>query len=251
MIRQIQKRPTGSTATPLFLFHDASGTIASYYALSPMGRDVYAVPESRLAVGGTLQEISRRYYSAIKSIVPEGRVLLGGWSLGEMIALQVAWIFSRDPKVSVDGIIMVDSPFPDYRHVVDCDLDSPISEDGPTDATTRLENSILRTVNMLHNWRLPVWRRQPQPYTVMLCATERVTHATLPALSFVDQFRDSPSLGWNERAGFPVVSKNYLIKGHHFSLFEPRNVASVTMAVATVAKEMELLACLEDDAGDE
>ncbi|KAJ5654815.1 alpha/beta-hydrolase [Penicillium lividum] len=249
MIRQIQKRPAGSTATPLVLFHDASGTIASYYALSPMGRDVYAVPESRMARDGgfTLQEISRRYYAAIKAIVSEGRVLLGGWSLGGMIALQVAWIFSRDPKVIVDGIIMVDSPFPDYRHVVDCDLNSPISEDGPTDATSRLENSILRTVNMLHNWRLPVWRRQPQPYTVMLCATERLTHATLPALSFVDQFRDSPSLGWNERAGCAVVNKNYFIKGHHFSLFEPRNISSVTKTVATVANEMELLACSDDD----
>jgi thioesterase domain-containing protein len=80
MIRQIQKRPPGSAATPLFLFHDASGTISSYYALSPMERDVYAIPESRMKrdACGTLQEISRRYYAAIKSIVPEGRVLLGG-----------------------------------------------------------------------------------------------------------------------------------------------------------------------------
>lgn len=164
---------------------------------------------------------------------------------------------------------MVDSPFPDYRHVVYSALNSPTSEDGPTTATDRLENSILRTVSMLRNWRAPVWPRQRQPYTVMLCATERVNHETLPALSFVDQFRDSPSLGWNERAGFAVVSKNYLVEGHHFSLFEPRNVgiiwsgrskacakrdlatqvASVTKAVATVAKEMELLACLDDDEG--
>lgn len=144
-----------------------------------------------------------------------------------MIALQVAWVFSRDPKVNVDGIIMVDSPFPDYRHVVNPDLDSPISEDGPMTATERLENSILRTISMLRNWRAPVWRRQRQPYTVMLCATERVIHETIPALSFVDQFRDSPSLGWNERAGFAVVNKNYSIQGHHFSLFDASNVSVI------------------------
>ncbi|KAJ9484386.1 hypothetical protein VN97_g8997 [Penicillium thymicola] len=80
MIRRIQKRPPGSTATPLFLFHDASGTISSYYALSPMGRDVYAIPESGMKSDacGSLQELSRRYYAAIKSIVPQGRVILGG-----------------------------------------------------------------------------------------------------------------------------------------------------------------------------
>ncbi|THC87187.1 hypothetical protein EYZ11_013366 [Aspergillus tanneri] len=243
MIRRIQKRPPGSAATPLFLFHDASGTISSYYALSPMGRDVYAIPESRMKSDacGSLEELSRRYYAAIKSIVPQGRVLLGGWSLGGMIALQVAWIFSRDPRVSVDGIMMVDSPFPDYGQVVYSALDSP------TTATNKLERSLLRTVSMLRNWRPPVWRRQRQPYTVMLCATECVTDETLPALSFIDQFRDSPSLGWNERAGFAVVSKTYSIDGHHFSLFEPRNITSVTKAVATVAEEMQLLASLDDD----
>lgn len=80
MIRQIQKRPPGSTATPLFLFHDASGTISSYYALSSIGRDVYAISESQMKGDAcrSLQEMGRRYYAAIKSIVPEGRVLLGG-----------------------------------------------------------------------------------------------------------------------------------------------------------------------------
>ena len=134
-----------------------------------------------------------------------------------MIALQVAWIFSRDPKVNVDGIIMVDSPFPDYHQLVCSALDSP------TAVTNKMESFLLQTVSMLRNWRPPLWRRQAQPYTVMLCATECVGHETLPALSFIDQFRDSPSLGWNERAGFAVVSKTYWIDGHHFSLFGPSN----------------------------
>ena len=80
MIRQIQKRPLGSVAIPLFLFHDASGTISSYYALGPMGRDVYAIADSRMASDTyeSLQEKSRRHYAAIKSLVPEGRILVGG-----------------------------------------------------------------------------------------------------------------------------------------------------------------------------
>ena len=143
-----------------------------------------------------------------------------------MIALQVAWIFSRDPRVTVDGIIMVDSPFPDYRQVDSSPPDSPDSPDSPTmETTSEFESALLRSVDLLRNWRLPVWRRQRQPYTVMLCATDHIAHQTLPALSFIDQFRDSPSLGWNERAGFAVVSKTYSIDGHHFSLFEPGNVS--------------------------
>lgn len=152
-----------------------------------------------------------------------------------MIALQVAWIFARDPKVKVDGIIMVDSPFPDYRHVVYLGPESPISEDGPSPLQNKLEKSILRTVNMLHNWRLPVWRREGQPYTVMLCATERVMNEDYPALSFVDQFRDSPTLGWDERAGSVVVDMSYPIQGHHFNVFEPKNVSIVQSTRSKVA----------------
>ena len=162
---------------------------------------------------------------------------------------------------------MVDSPFPDYRHVVYLAPESPVSEDGPVPATNKLEKSILESVNMLHNWQLPVWRRERQPYTVMLCATERVISEDHPALSLIDQFRDSPTLGWNELSGSVLVDKSYPIRGHHFNIFEPKNVSikhatqyeatakkylavqvsSVTDIIANVGVNMELLACEDDD----
>jgi thioesterase domain-containing protein len=137
MIQQIQKRSLGSVAIPLFLFHDASGTISSYYALGPLERDIYAIADSHMESDTceSFQEMSRRHDAAIKLLIPKGRILVGGknvwtpitmrrltedlgWSLGGMIALQVAWVFARDLNVQVDGIIMVDSPFIDYGHVV-------------------------------------------------------------------------------------------------------------------------------------
>jgi hypothetical protein len=142
-----------------------------------------------------------------------------------MIALQVAWIFSRDPKVEVNGIIMVDSPFPDYHNVVDSFPGSPVSEAGPTVATTKLERSILQSVNKLHQWKPPVWRRKRQPYTIMLCATEFLISVDNPLLCFIDQYRGSPTLGWAERASSVVVDKSYLIQGHHFSIFDLKNVS--------------------------
>ncbi|KAF7562077.1 hypothetical protein G7046_g2071 [Stylonectria norvegica] len=248
MIRQIQKQTPGTAAAPLFLFHDASGTISNYRALGLLGRDVYAIADSRVEgdEGESLQEMSRRYYALIKSTIAEGNILVGGWSLGGMIALQVAWICSRDPKINVSGILMVDSPFPDYRHALPSPPESPTSEDGPNATQRKFERSMLQTVNMLHKWRVPVWRREPQPCTVMLCASDRVI-SDHPALSLVDQFRDSPTLGWNERADSLVVNETYSIKGHHFSIFEPRNVDSLTEKIATVVGAMELLAYDDDE----
>ena len=144
-----------------------------------------------------------------------------------MIALQVAWILSRDPNINVCGVLMVDSPFPDYRHALSLALESPMSEeDGQIPIRNKLETSMLQTVSMLHKWKVPVWRRERQPYTVMLCASDHIVLGEdHPALSLVDQFRDSPTLGWNERAGSSVINESYSVKGHHFSLFDSRNVS--------------------------
>jgi hypothetical protein len=142
-----------------------------------------------------------------------------------MITLQIAWIFARDPSIKVNGIIMVDSPFPDYRHVLPLAMGSPVSESGLGEARSKLELAMLRTADMLQKWRVPVWRREPQPYTVMLCARDYVNDDDNPALCLVDQFRESSTLGWNERARSLLVHESHSIEGHHFSIFEPRNVS--------------------------
>ncbi|KAF2158308.1 hypothetical protein M409DRAFT_38353 [Zasmidium cellare ATCC 36951] len=230
MIRQIQKRRAGSDAIPLVLFHDASGTISSYYGLGSLGRDVYAIADPQIGSDKheSLTSMSRRYYAAIKKIIPEGRILVGGWSLGGMIALQVAWIFARDTRTEVVGVIMVDSPFPAYLGLLAIDLDSPTSEHGPDQARNQLEKAMLRTVNMLQDWRTPVWRQKQRPATVMLCAKQCVACESQPALGLIDQFRDSPTLGWNERAG-SLIDKSYSIEGQHFDIFQSANVSAVSL----------------------
>ncbi|KAF2705714.1 hypothetical protein K504DRAFT_387199, partial [Pleomassaria siparia CBS 279.74] len=45
---QMQKRLLGSAAILLFLFYNASSTISSYYALGPIGRNVYVVTNARI-----------------------------------------------------------------------------------------------------------------------------------------------------------------------------------------------------------
>lgn len=142
-----------------------------------------------------------------------------------MIALQVAWIFAKDPSVTIDGVIMVDSPFPAYDDCISPELELPPAF-GSDGTDHRLERSMLRSVKILRDWRVPVWRRERQPYTTMLCASQRVIDDEQPALSFVDQFRDSPTLGWNDRA-VPVVDKSYSIRGHHFDIFDPENVSVI------------------------
>ncbi|KOS18181.1 Conidial yellow pigment biosynthesis polyketide synthase [Escovopsis weberi] len=116
-------------ATPVFLIHDGGGTTFAYHCLGPLGRSVYGIHNPYFRSGqvfnGGLPQMARLYASWVKRTVaargfPVKRrngdgtvsVLLGGWSLGGLLSLEVARRLAGDPVVRVVGILMVDSAFP-------------------------------------------------------------------------------------------------------------------------------------------
>ena len=89
-------RGTGS-APPLFLVHPAGGEVMCYYELVlnlRPGRPVYGLefrgidaPRDSLVA---VEQIATHYISAIRAARPRGPYLLGGWSMGGMIAFEMA-----------------------------------------------------------------------------------------------------------------------------------------------------------------
>lgn len=82
----IQPGPTGHTSrTPLILIHDGSGLISSYFWLGPLGRKVIGIFNPHFESGGNwaggLREMATVYTGLIESVVPRGKVLLGGNAL--------------------------------------------------------------------------------------------------------------------------------------------------------------------------
>lgn len=89
---EIQRR--GSNP-PFFCVHPADGTVLSYIHLARhLGSQqpfyglqvVTPNPET----GGQVEEMASRYIQAIQTVQPQGPYLLGGWSLGGVIALEMA-----------------------------------------------------------------------------------------------------------------------------------------------------------------
>lgn len=77
----IQPSPPHSTRTPLFLIHDGSGTIFSYYLLKTLGRAVYGIANPRLGEERGWEgvgEMAGEYLGMIREVVPQGSILLGG-----------------------------------------------------------------------------------------------------------------------------------------------------------------------------
>ncbi|HVK68209.1 MAG TPA: amino acid adenylation domain-containing protein [Polyangium sp.] len=82
---------------PLFLVHPIGGGVACYDALarelSP-DRPVYGIPSPMLhnpaARVGSLGELAAAYVEELRKVAPKGPYLLGGWSFGGVIAIEMA-----------------------------------------------------------------------------------------------------------------------------------------------------------------
>ncbi|KAJ3499814.1 hypothetical protein NLG97_g25 [Lecanicillium saksenae] len=109
----------GCPSIPLILIHAISGLALPYLALGELGRDVYGISAPLFEHGNaspmpqTLAEVAAIYVAIVRrEIQPHGPYLLGGWSLGGMIAVEMARIFASRGEI-VAHVIMIDSMNPE------------------------------------------------------------------------------------------------------------------------------------------
>ncbi|KAI1812325.1 beta-ketoacyl synthase [Poronia punctata] len=117
-----------SNLTPLFLIHAISGLSMPYLHLQPLSRvnpydgtiserpvyginsPLYTTPDFQIPQ--TFQDLAELYVSELSKSQPRGPYLLGGWSLGGIVALKMGQILLDRGEV-VPKIIMLDSPNPE------------------------------------------------------------------------------------------------------------------------------------------
>ncbi|KAF7536050.1 hypothetical protein G7Z17_g13102 [Cylindrodendrum hubeiense] len=111
-----------SSLTPFFLVHAISGIALPFLRLDSLGendRPVYGITNhihcpghEHLEHPPSLSDLAKRYLREIQKVQPHGPYLLGGWSMGGMIAMFMAQILeSRDEEVL--KVIMIDSANPE------------------------------------------------------------------------------------------------------------------------------------------
>ncbi|KND92893.1 hypothetical protein TOPH_02402, partial [Tolypocladium ophioglossoides CBS 100239] len=115
------------SSIPIFLIHDGGGTTFAYHYLDPLYRFVYGIRNpyffNHNAAGG-LPEMACSYAKYIMQTVLQAKfpakrnsdgsinILLGGWSFGGMLSLEVAKLLADDCVVHIVGILMVDTVYP-------------------------------------------------------------------------------------------------------------------------------------------
>lgn len=99
-------RPGGGV---VLLFHPVGGSVFCYGPLTqllPPGAKVVAVP-AKTEVPGALHVLAADYAAAIRRAAPERPLVLAGWSLGGMLALEVARRLEAS-GVDVDHVFAID-----------------------------------------------------------------------------------------------------------------------------------------------
>ncbi|KAI1372210.1 alpha/beta-hydrolase [Hypoxylon crocopeplum] len=249
---------------PLVLIHDGGGTTFSYHLLNPIGRPLWGIENARLHDGGWweggIRQMAEHYVELLAKILPEGGdILLGGWSLGGHLSLEMAHQIavanrksggkstSARPKFNVLGMIMVDTVFPlrlqDMRGPLPTE---PVFLSAEESKTIKLKDKV--NLNMTHarmmirSWEIPEWKDGlTVPPTILLRAKEFVSRD--PSQTFVDYVREFRLLGWdeyNEENG-TFIKKVEDVEGHHFSIFEPKNLDAVSKKISDAAYELDPL----------
>ena len=112
---EIQK---GDSRRPLFLIHPVGGSVLSYldlarhlgaeqpiYGLYARGLDAGQQPHTRI------EDMAAEYLEAIREVQPHGPYLLGGWSMGGVIAFEMAHqLQAQNEEVSL--LALIDSAAP-------------------------------------------------------------------------------------------------------------------------------------------
>ncbi|KAI1260296.1 alpha/beta-hydrolase [Xylariaceae sp. FL1019] len=244
---------------PLILLHDGGGTTFNYHCLYPIGRTLYGIQNSHLDEGGYWDSgvsgmAAHWYIKLIESVLPKGGdILLGGWSFGGHLSLEVAWQMlnqptnSTRPKYRVLGMVFIDSICP--KEIFEDRNKHVISDEPVLKSPEELKDMVLRDkvfLNManaramIKRWKMPDWnsRLSEIPPTIMLRAKEFVGDGT----EVVDHHRDSRFLGWDRYLddGGAWIKDIVDLDGHHFNIFDGEYLKDITAKIAAAANELDV-----------
>ncbi|MEW5631253.1 amino acid adenylation domain-containing protein [Streptomyces hydrogenans] len=111
-------KPTGSRP-PLFLVHAVGGSVVPYLPLARLvhpEQPLYGLEDPGLDGGPlttSLTALAERYVDAIRAVQPHGPYHLGGWSLGGLVAAEMAGLLTAAGEEAA-LVVMLDTGMPPY-----------------------------------------------------------------------------------------------------------------------------------------
>jgi amino acid adenylation domain-containing protein len=240
-------QPAGSRR-PLFLIHPAGGHVFPYahlarhlgsdqpcYGLQARGLEEEQEPHSRI------EDMAAYYIEALRTVQPTGPYLLGGWSMGGIIALEMAQQFhAQGQRVALLALLDTRIPAAD-EEIDDQDFEARLLVDfvryfglslDPRDALARLPKHELLERVLEHAKRAGLMPSDievshAEPFIELCKADFRATRnyvlhrypgqiTLFKAGQELAATSDDPTLGWSEWAAGGVDS--YVVPGNHATM---------------------------------
>jgi len=132
----------GEDRRPFFCVHPSGGNVLCYADLAYLvGNDqpFYGIQSTALDGQGLpltrIEDMAAHYISALREVQPEAPYLLGGWSMGAIVAYEMArqlmengcevallalidmWVITQAEKVEIDNALMLIAIFGPYLHL--------------------------------------------------------------------------------------------------------------------------------------
>jgi thioesterase domain-containing protein len=108
----------GGTRPPLFLLHPVGGGVQPYYLLAQYlssDQPVYAIQNHEFGSHqerpyASIEELAARYLDLIRPLTGDQPFYLGGWSMGGIIAFEMAQQMHREAGKTPVLLLMIDAP---------------------------------------------------------------------------------------------------------------------------------------------
>ncbi|GFN13119.1 putative PKS/NRPS-like protein biosynthetic cluster [Aspergillus tubingensis] len=231
---------TNELSTPLILFHDAGGTVFPYFCLGELHRPLYGIGNTHFDHGGKwdhgIRQMGVVYSHLVRSAIGSGEVILGGWSLGGCVALEVASRLMKLPQYTVQGVIMIDSVFPiakvtdQYpRTIADVAASFQLPARMSDARRVQAQQCILYAHEMQREWRPPQFSSALPP-AILIRAANPVHLDPEAEPHYIDLIRDWPYLGWEEY-DTSFIKACLEIPGNHFTIFDDQNCYQTTARI--------------------
>ncbi|KAK1711692.1 Alpha/Beta hydrolase protein [Colletotrichum lupini] len=247
--------PRGQILTPLILIHDGGGTTFAYHCLSQLaGRAVFGIANPRFHSGvpweGGVPEMAAAYLQMIRNTVTKGRefpaqapysyvttadggrlkrrrILLGGWSLGGLLSLEIARLVGEEDRDEPKNVRLAKRAMKMAGQVVRVWKMPRCGAAGETEVEVpKAEEKETAEV---------MWERPPR--AVLVKAKEHVP-MPIEGISSVDVYRGDEKLGWDGYCpGF--VEEVLLTEGSHFDMFAWANCDGITEKINEACQILE------------
>ncbi|KAF4967462.1 hypothetical protein FSARC_4985 [Fusarium sarcochroum] len=242
---------------PVFLIHDGGGTTFSYHCLEPLDRPVYGIHNPKFESGepfdGELSDMARLYCGFIKDAVNEpdfpkrrnvdgkARIILGGWSMGGHLSLEIAkQLDTDDNNIEVIGILMIDTIYPHKYSSETRKTAGEGSEKGKNKNQILADRAMADARRMIQAWTPPVWDgdsagRRPR---VTLLRAKKAVPMNGDDVNLVDLSREERNVGWDtyDKDLFADVVD---IEGHHFEVFAFQYIEDISDVIKEALNGLE------------